>query len=64
MARKAIYTPLSVPQKTKELLKQLRKNGVFSYAQVIEYLLIRAGHLDQQDSDMNYDAVDKFINEE
>lgn len=55
------YVMLSVPKHTKELLNCLRKDTL-SYAKVIDYLLIKSGHMAPECCSINYTMIEEFIN--
>ncbi len=55
------YAMLSVPKRTKELLNVLRKDTL-SYAKVIDYLLIKSGHMAPEYCSINYAMIDDFVN--
>lgn len=55
------YVMLSVPKRTKELLNVLRKDTL-SYAKVIDYLLIKSGHMAPEFCSINFTMIDDFVN--
>lgn len=62
MAMPKGWTHIAIPVATKDLLKDLSGDGTFPIWKVIEYLLVRSDHLAKEDGQIDYEAMNRFIN--